>query len=137
VPPCSRPIPPACSGAALAREHRQTSVLLITDDLVATVTHKEPYHRQTPAPKLGWYHRRIGAGIIRMRTLACFLAHQIRIQLLKMAPIGAAMIVLAEEGMAANITVHAPDGEGRVFVDVVGKIDDGDSKPSNRRRIRP
>jgi hypothetical protein len=28
--------------------------------------------------------------------------------------------------MAATITVHAPDGEGRVFVDVVGKIDDGD-----------
>jgi hypothetical protein len=28
--------------------------------------------------------------------------------------------------MAATITVHEPDGEGRVFVDVIGKIDDGD-----------
>ena len=28
--------------------------------------------------------------------------------------------------VAATITVHAPDGEGRVFVDVVGKINDGD-----------
>ena len=28
--------------------------------------------------------------------------------------------------MAATITVHAPDVEGRVFVDVVGKINDGD-----------
>ena len=37
------------------------------------------------------------------------------------------MAVLAEGGsMAATITVHAPDGEGRVFVDVVGKINDGD-----------
>jgi hypothetical protein len=35
--------------------------------------------------------------------------------------------MLAEGGsMAATITVHTPDGEGRVFVDVVGKIDDGD-----------
>ena len=28
--------------------------------------------------------------------------------------------------MAATITVHEPDGEGRVFVDVIGKIDNGD-----------
>jgi hypothetical protein len=50
-----------------------------------------------------------------------------RIQALKMALIGATIIVLAEgSSMAATITVHAPDGEGRVFVDVVGKIDDGD-----------
>ena len=61
-----------------------------------------------------------------MRTLACFLAHQTRIQALKVALIGATAIVLAEQGVAATITVHAPDGEGRVFVDVVGKIDDGD-----------
>jgi hypothetical protein len=44
-----------------------------------------------------------------------------------MALIGATVIVLAEgSGMAATITVHAPDGEGRVFVDVVGTINDGD-----------
>ena len=44
-----------------------------------------------------------------------------------MALIGAIIIVLAEgSSMAATITVHAPDGEGRVFVDVVGKINDGD-----------
>jgi hypothetical protein len=44
-----------------------------------------------------------------------------------MALIGAMIIVLAEgSSMAATITVHAPDGEGRVFVDVVGTINDGD-----------
>jgi len=53
-------------------------------------------------------------------------AHQTRIHALKMALIGAMIMVLAPVGMAATITVHAPDGEGRVFVDVVGKIDDGD-----------
>jgi hypothetical protein len=37
------------------------------------------------------------------------------------------MVVLAQGGSrAATITVHPPDGEDRVFVDVVGKIDDGD-----------
>ena len=35
--------------------------------------------------------------------------------------------MLAEgSSIAATITVHAPDVEGRVFVDVVGKINDGD-----------
>ena len=44
-----------------------------------------------------------------------------------MALIGATIIMLAEgSSMAATITVHAPDREGRVFVDVVGKIEDGD-----------
>ena len=47
---------------------------------------------------------------------------------LKMALIGAAIIVLAKGGMAATITVHEPDGEGRVFVDVVGPINDDDFK---------
>src|SRR5262249_13563839 len=52
---------------------------------------------------------------------------QNRIQPLKMALIGATIVMLAEgRSMAATITVHAPDSEGRVFVDVVGKIDDGD-----------
>jgi hypothetical protein len=45
-----------------------------------------------------------------------------------MALIGAKIFLLAEGGMAATITVHAPDGEGRVFVDVVGTINDGDFK---------
>ena len=55
------------------------------------------------------------------------LAHQARIRALKMALIGATIIVLAEgSSIAATITVHAPDVEGRVFVDVVGKINDGD-----------
>jgi hypothetical protein len=45
-----------------------------------------------------------------------------------MALIAATIIVLAEGGMAATITVHAPDGEGRVFVDVVGTINDEDFK---------
>ena len=66
-----------------------------------------------------------------MRILAYFallqiLAHQIRIQALKMALIGATIIMLAVGSMAATITVHAPDGEGRVFVDLVGRIEDGD-----------
>jgi hypothetical protein len=38
------------------------------------------------------------------------------------------MIVLAKGGMAATITVHAPDSVGRVFVDVVGQINDEDFK---------
>ena len=40
----------------------------------------------------------------------------------------AAAILLAKAAVASNITVHAPDGEGRVFVDVVGTINDGDFK---------
>jgi TonB family protein len=56
------------------------------------------------------------------------LAHQARIRALKMALIGATIIVLAEGSMAATITVHEPDGEGRVFVDVVGQIDEEDFK---------
>ena len=55
------------------------------------------------------------------------MAHQALIQALKIALIAATIIVLAERSsMAATITVHAPDVEGRVFVDVVGKINDGD-----------
>src|SRR5262249_29091228 len=45
-----------------------------------------------------------------------------------MALIGAAIIVLTKGGMAATITVHAPDAQGRVFVDLVGDIDEGDFK---------
>ena len=47
-------------------------------------------------------------------------------QVLKAALIGAIIIALADGGMAATIKVHAPDGEARVFVDVVGIINDGD-----------
>ena len=47
---------------------------------------------------------------------------------LKMALIGAAIVVLAKGAMAATITVHEPDGQGRVFVDVVGQINDEDFK---------
>jgi uncharacterized protein len=49
-------------------------------------------------------------------------------QALKVALIGAIIIVLADGGMAATIMVHEPDGEGRVFVDVVGQINDDDFK---------
>jgi hypothetical protein len=45
-----------------------------------------------------------------------------------MALIGAAIVVLAKGGMAATITVQEPDGEGRVFIDVVGRINDDDFK---------
>jgi hypothetical protein len=47
---------------------------------------------------------------------------------LKIALIGATIILLAKGAMAATITVHKPDGEGRVFVDVVGPINDDDFK---------
>ena len=48
---------------------------------------------------------------------------------LKMALTGATIIMLAEgSSMAATITVHEPDGEGRVFVDVIGPIDKDDFK---------
>jgi len=56
------------------------------------------------------------------------LAHHARMRALKMALIGAMITVLAEGGIAATITVHAPDGQGRVFIDVLGKINDGDFK---------
>jgi hypothetical protein len=46
------------------------------------------------------------------------LAHQTFIQALKIALIGATIIMLAEgSSIAATITVQAPDVEGRVFVD--------------------
>jgi hypothetical protein len=47
-----------------------------------------------------------------------------------MALVGATIIVLAKGGMAATITVHEPDREGRVFVDVIGQINDEDFKTS-------
>ena len=55
-------------------------------------------------------------------------------QVLKMALIGAttalvaATIIVPTEALSATITVHEPDGEGRVFVDVVGTINDEDFK---------
>ena len=80
-----------------------------------------------------------------MKPLACFVlllrrtnhdhkailadfGDQTRIPALTLALVGATIMALAEGSMAANITVQPPDGEGRVFVDVVGKIDDGDFK---------
>ena len=47
-------------------------------------------------------------------------------QAVKAALIALMIIAPAREALSATITVHAPDGEGRVFVDIVGKIDDGD-----------
>ena len=56
-------------------------------------------------------------------------------QVVKMALIGATtalvaatIIVPAGEALSATITVHEPDREGRVFVDVVGTINDEDFK---------
>ena len=40
----------------------------------------------------------------------------------------AATIIVPTEALSATITVHEPDGEGRVFVDVVGTINDEDFK---------
>jgi hypothetical protein len=41
---------------------------------------------------------------------------------------GGTAILLAKAAMAATITVHAPDAEGRVFVDVLGTINGRDFK---------
>src|SRR4029077_12440781 len=40
----------------------------------------------------------------------------------------AVSIIVPTEALSASITVHEPDGEGRVFVDVVGTINDEDFK---------
>jgi hypothetical protein len=78
-----------------------------------------------------------------MKTLACFvlllqrtncdrkailtdLARQTPLRAFKMALAGAMTALSASASMAATITVHPPDSDGRVFVDVVGKIDNGD-----------
>ena len=66
------------------------------------------------------------AAALRGRNCSHVVVLKVMRQTLKAALIGAMIIVLAEGGMAATIMVHAPDGEGRVFVDVVGKINDGD-----------
>src|SRR5262245_40429855 len=47
---------------------------------------------------------------------------------LKVALIAATIIIPAREAASAAITVHEPDGEGRVFVDIIGAIDEGDCK---------
>ena len=50
-------------------------------------------------------------------------------QAVKTALVVALTIVApAREVLSATITVHAPDGDGRVFVDVVGPINDEDFK---------
>jgi len=38
------------------------------------------------------------------------------------------IIAPAREGLSATITVHEPDCDRRVFVDVVSEINDGDFK---------
>src|SRR5258705_10323994 len=47
-------------------------------------------------------------------------------QTVKAALVAVATIAPPPEALSATITVHEPDGEGRVFVDVVGQINDGD-----------
>jgi hypothetical protein len=49
-------------------------------------------------------------------------------QAVKVALVAATFIAPGREALSATITVHEPDGEGRVFVDVVGTINDGDFK---------
>jgi hypothetical protein len=44
------------------------------------------------------------------------------------AALVAVSIIVPTEALSATITVHEPDGEGRVFVDVVGTINDEDFK---------
>jgi hypothetical protein len=59
---------------------------------------------------------------------------------IKVALVAATMVGAARGGLAATITVHEADAGGRVFVDVVGKIDLGDEKTfeqktANRRNV--
>ena len=49
-------------------------------------------------------------------------------QAVKAALIALMIIAPAREALSATITVHEPDGEGRVFVDIVGTINDEDFK---------
>jgi hypothetical protein len=49
-------------------------------------------------------------------------------QAVKAALVALAIVAPAREALSATITVHAPDGEGRVFVDVVGQINVEDFK---------
>ena len=60
-------------------------------------------------------------------ALLQILAHQICIQALKMALIGATIILLAEaSSMAATITVHAPDGDSsECLLMSLGRIENG------------
>jgi hypothetical protein len=44
----------------------------------------------------------------------------------KAALIAAAIVAPAQEALSATITIRERDAEGRVFVDVVGNVDDGD-----------
>jgi hypothetical protein len=49
-------------------------------------------------------------------------------QAVKSALVAVLIMAPAREALSATITVHATDGVGRVFVDVVGQINDEDSK---------
>jgi predicted metalloprotease len=49
-------------------------------------------------------------------------------QALKAALVAVTIIAPVREALSAAITVHAPDAEGRVFVDLVGTINDEDFK---------
>src|SRR5262245_4849115 len=87
----------------------------------------QPLTRATPSANSRPKARLISARTLAYLALLHSFAHQNRIQALKMALIGATTVMLAEgSSMAATISVYPPDGEGRVFVDVVGKIDDED-----------
>jgi hypothetical protein len=48
------------------------------------------------------------------------------LQAVKAALVAATLIAPAREAISATFTVHEPDGEGRVFVDILGTINDGD-----------
>jgi hypothetical protein len=47
-------------------------------------------------------------------------------QAVKVAFVAVTIIAPAREAVSATFTVHEPDGEGRVFVDILGTINDGD-----------
>src|SRR5262245_60283250 len=54
----------------------------------------------------------------------------------KAALVAITIIAPAREALSATITVHEPDGEGRVFVDVVGQINDDDFKTFTEKTDR-
>ena len=70
-----------------------------------------------------WY-----CGPLSRKALTKTMISQPRLWALKIAMALAAAILLTKAAVAATVTVHAPDGEGRVFVDVLGTINDEDFK---------
>jgi hypothetical protein len=114
----------AATNKSLAQSNKSHTGVPATNS--SQIPHRvDPYEASRDCP-IGWLAlrcARVSSGRWIKMITALKQCHG-----LKMALIGAAIIVLAEGSMAATITVHEPDGQGRVFVDVVGQINDEDFK---------